>query len=58
MPKVNANRDLDALIKATEDNRAHLQTVWQKVKVLEAAIASAQNSALESDRKRGKRKPN
>jgi hypothetical protein len=53
MPEANAKRDLEALIKATEDNRAQLQTVWQKVKDLEAAIASARNSRLESQRKGG-----
>lgn len=56
MPRANAQRDLNTLIKVTEDNRAHLQRAWQKVKDLEAAIASAQNSRLESEQKARKAK--
>jgi hypothetical protein len=54
MPKSDVKRDLEALIKATEDNRAELKKTQQKVEDLEAAIASAQNSRLESERKQGK----
>ena len=51
-------RDLDALIKATEDNRSELKRTQQKMDKLEAAIQAMQNSRLESERKRGKRNPN
>jgi deoxycytidylate deaminase len=51
----NAKRDLDALIKATEENRAELIKTQQKVESLKAAIHAAQNSILESERKRRKR---
>jgi hypothetical protein len=55
MPEENFKRDLETRVKATEDNRAQLQKVWQKAKDLEAAVESAQNSRLEYERKRGKR---
>ena len=56
MPKPDAKRDLDALIKATEENRAELKKTQEKVASLEAAIQALQNSRLESERKRGKTK--
>jgi hypothetical protein len=58
MPKPDANRDLDALIKATEENRAEFKKTQQKVDTLETAVKALQNSLLESERKRGKRNPN
>jgi hypothetical protein len=56
MPKPDAKRDLDSLIKATEENRAELKKTQQKVEALEAAIQALLNSRLESERKRGKAK--
>jgi hypothetical protein len=58
MPKPDAKRDLDALIKATKENRAELRKTQQKVEDLEAAIDALQTSRLESERKRGKGSPN
>jgi hypothetical protein len=58
MSKPNDSRDLTALIKTTEDNRAELKKTQQKMENLEAAIRAMQNSRLESERKRGKRNPN
>jgi hypothetical protein len=55
MPKPDVKRDLDALIKATEDNRAELKKTQQKMDKLEAAIQAVQNSRLESERKRVRR---
>ena len=52
MPGSDAKRDLDALIKVTEENREELKKTQQKMETLEAAIASMQNSRLESERKR------
>jgi hypothetical protein len=54
----DVKRDLEALIKATEDNRAELKRTHQKMEKLEAAIQSMQNTRLESERKRGKRNLN
>ena len=54
----DAKRDLEALIKVTEENRAELKRTQQKMDKLEAAIQAMQNSRLESERKRGKRNPN
>jgi hypothetical protein len=54
MPKPDINRDLDALIKETEENRVELKKTQEKVESLEAAIRAMQNSNLESDRKRRK----
>ena len=54
----DAKRDLEALIKATEESRAELKRTQQKMDKLEAAIQTMQNSRLESERKRGKRNPN
>lgn len=58
MPERDSNRDLDALVKAMEENRAELKKTQKKVEALEAAIQAARNSRLESDRKKGKRGPN
>jgi hypothetical protein len=58
MPKPEANRDLEALIKETEHNRAELKKTQQKVENLEAAIRAIRNSRVETDRKRTKRNPN
>jgi hypothetical protein len=55
MPKSDSQRDLNALIKATEDNRAELKKRQQKVENLESAIRTMQNSRIESEQKRGKR---
>lgn len=56
MPEPDANRDLEALIRATEENRAELKKTQQKVETLEAAIRALRNSRLESGQKRGKTK--
>jgi hypothetical protein len=58
MPEPDSQRDLDALIKATEENRAELKKTQQKTETLKAAIRAMQNSRLESERKQGKRDPN
>jgi translation initiation factor 2B subunit (eIF-2B alpha/beta/delta family) len=58
MPKPDDERDLEALIKATEDNRAELKKTQQKMESLESAIRAMQNSRLESEQKRGKRNSN
>jgi hypothetical protein len=58
MPEPDSQRDLDALIKATEENRAELKKTQQKTEILKAAIRAMQNSRLESERKQGKRDPN
>lgn len=55
MPGSDANRDLAALIKATEENRGELKKTQQKMEALEAAIKAMQNSRLESEQRRGKR---
>jgi hypothetical protein len=55
MPKPDVKRDLEALIKATEESRAELKRTQQKMEKLEAAILTMQNSRLESERKRVKR---
>jgi hypothetical protein len=55
MAKPNSKRDLEALIKATEENRAELKKTQLKMEALEAAIEAMQNSRLESEQKRGKR---
>lgn len=52
MPKPDSNRDLAALIKITEENRAELKKTQQKVENLEAAIRAMQDTRLESERKR------
>jgi hypothetical protein len=58
MPIPQASRDLEALIKETEQNRAELKKTQQKVEKLEAAIRAMRNSRVETDRKRSKRNPN
>jgi hypothetical protein len=59
MPTPHArSRDLEALIKATEKNRAELKRTQLKVEDLEAAIQAMQNSRLESVAKRENRKQN
>ena len=57
MSKPDTNRDLEALIKATEENRAEFKKTQQKVETLETAVRALQNSLLESERKREKRNP-
>ena len=57
MPKPDAKRDLEALIRATAENRAELKKTQQKVEDLESAIQAMINSRLESERKREKRNP-
>jgi hypothetical protein len=54
MSTADAKRDLEALIKATEENRAELKRTQQKMEKLEAAIQAMQNSRVESERKREK----
>jgi hypothetical protein len=54
MPKPDVKRDLEALIKATEENRVELRKTQQKMETLEAAIQAMRTSKLESERKRGK----
>ena len=51
MPEPDTKRDLEALIKVTEDNRAELRKTQQKMETLEAAIQAMQDSRLESERK-------
>jgi hypothetical protein len=58
MPEPDTKRDLEALIKAMEENRAELKKTQQKVVALEAAIKVVQDSRLESEEKRAKRNPN
>jgi hypothetical protein len=58
MSKPDSKRDLEALIRTTEGNRAELKKTQRKVEDLQAAIRAAQNSRLESEQKREKRKPN
>lgn len=57
MPKPDSNRDLNTLIKATEDNRAILKKTQQKMENLQAAIQAMKSSRLEIERKRGLRNP-
>jgi hypothetical protein len=57
MLKPDCSRDLEALIKATEDNRAELKKTQQKMDTLEAAIKTMKNARLESEQRRGKRNP-
>ena len=52
MPDPGANRDLPALIKATEDNRAILKKTQQKMESLKEAILALKSSRLEIERKR------
>lgn len=58
MPKPDSKRDLDALIKATTENREELKKMQRKAENLEADIRAMQNSRLESGRQREKRNPN
>jgi hypothetical protein len=58
MPKPDAKRDLEALIKATEQNRSELRKTQQKIETLETAVQALRDSRLEAERKRGKRNPN
>jgi hypothetical protein len=58
MSKPADSRDLAALIKTTEDNRAELKKTQQKMEKLEAAIQAMQNSRLQAEQKRGKRSTN
>ncbi|HXC36773.1 MAG TPA: hypothetical protein VNV43_12920 [Candidatus Acidoferrales bacterium] len=58
MPKPESKRDLNALIEATEKNRAEFKKTQQKVETLELAVKALHNSIRESERKRGKRHPN
>jgi hypothetical protein len=58
MPKPDDSRDLAALIKTTEHNRAELKKTQQKMEKLEAAIQAMQNSRLQVEQKRGKRNTN
>jgi uncharacterized coiled-coil protein SlyX len=53
----DASRDLDALIRVTEENRAELKKTQQKMEALEAAIKSMQNSRVEAEQRRAKRNP-
>jgi hypothetical protein len=52
MPNAGADRDLNTLIKATEDNRAILKKTQQKMETLQAAIQALKSSRLEMERKR------
>jgi hypothetical protein len=58
MSEPDSKRDLEALIKATEENRAELRKTQKKMEQLEAAIQIIRDSRLESERKREKQKPN
>jgi len=57
MSKPDTKRDLEALIKATEQNRMELKKTHQKMEALEAAIHAMQNSRLKSGQKQGKQNP-
>jgi len=54
VPEENVKRDLEALIKATEENRLELRKTQQKMESLESAIQAMRNARLESEQKRGK----
>ena len=49
MPKPDSQRDLEALIKATEKNRAEMKKTQQKMDSLESAIRAMRNSRVESE---------
>jgi chromosome segregation ATPase len=53
MPEPDYNRDLDALVKAMEENREELKKTQRKVESLEAAIQALRASRPGSDRKGG-----
>jgi hypothetical protein len=57
MPEPDAHRDLDSLIKATEENRAELKKTQKKVESLETAIQAMKNSRFDSERRPGKQHP-
>lgn len=57
MPKPDAQRDLDSLIKAMEENRAELKKTQKKVESLETAIQAIKNSRFDSERKPEKPNP-
>jgi hypothetical protein len=42
--KGKTQRELEALVKSTEEMRAHLQKTWEKVENLDAAIQSAEST--------------
>jgi 3-methyladenine DNA glycosylase/8-oxoguanine DNA glycosylase len=54
MSKPDAKRDLEALIKVTEENREELKKTQQKMETLEAAIRALRNTKLESEQMREK----
>ncbi|MGH7981028.1 MAG: hypothetical protein ACREE6_16745 [Limisphaerales bacterium] len=56
MPKPPDKRDLQALIKATEENGANLKKMRQKMEQLDAAIMAAKKSRL--NRNQSERNPN
>jgi hypothetical protein len=58
MSEGDTKRDLEALIKATEGNRAELRKTQQKMEQLEAAIQTMRDSRVESERRREKQNPN
>ena len=47
MSRSDTKRELEALIKVAEKNRAELQKSWKKVAALEADIQSAKRTANE-----------
>lgn len=57
MPEPDAKRSLDALIKATEENREELRKTQHKMENLEAAIEALRNSRLVSEQKRENQNP-
>ena len=50
----DASRNLDALIMATEKNRAELKKTQQKMEALEPAIKSMQDSRVEAEQRRAR----
>ena len=52
MPRPAFNRDLEALIQATEKNSLELKKTQQKVERLETAIQAMQSLRLKSERSR------
>lgn len=45
----DTKRELDALIKATEENREKLKKSWEKVKNLDAAVQAVKKTQPESN---------
>ena len=50
----DTKRELDALIKTTEENREELKKSWEKVKNLDAAVQAAKKTPPKSDKENEK----